>query len=282
MEIILGTVQFGQKYGISNQIGLPSDNDLTQIFSFAKKSGISKLDTSGGYGNAEKRIADFSNNYFKIITKFPNVNSADDISLNLKNRLKNLNKISLYGYLAHNPDCLISNPNLWNHLVGLKNKGEIEKIGYSVYLPTQLEDLLNLNFIPDIVQIPYSVFDRKFEKYFEKLKSLGTEIHVRSVFLQGFYFLNLNKIPDKLFSLKAPLKQFQEICQIENYDITKVLLDFVLQNKFIDSVVIGVESVKQLKHNIEKSNQIRVRNSVFNKIRKIKIKEEQLLNPTNW
>ena len=37
MKIILGTVQFGQKYGISNKIGLPSDSDLIQIFSFAKK-----------------------------------------------------------------------------------------------------------------------------------------------------------------------------------------------------------------------------------------------------
>ena len=282
MKIILGTVQFGQKYGISNKIGLPSDSDLIQIFSFAKKFGISKLDSSEAYGNAENRIADLSNNYFKIITKFPYVNSIDEINFNLKKSLKNLNKIILYGYLAHNPDCLISNPKLWKHLILLKNKGKIEKIGYSVYLPNQLEDLINSNFIPDIVQIPYNVFDRKFEKYFEMLKSLGVEVHVRSVFLQGFYFLNPNKLPRKLLSLKEPLKQFQDICKIQHHDISKVLLDFVMHNKFIDNVVIGVDSVNQLNQNIEKLNQIQISNTVYNEIKRIKIKDEHLLNPTNW
>ena len=282
MKIILGTVQFGQKYGISNNIGLPSDDDLTQIFLSAKKFGISKLDTSEAYGNSENRIADLSNNYFKIITKFPYVNSIEEINLNLNKSLKNLNINKLYGYLAHNPDCLISDPKLWKHLILLKNKGKIEKIGYSIYLPNQLEDLINSNFIPDIVQIPYSVFDRKFENYFKMLKSLGVEVHVRSVFLQGFYFLNPNKLPRKLLSLKEPLKQFHNICKTQHYDISKVLLDFVIKNKFIDNVVIGVDSVNQLNQNIEKLNQIQISNTVYKEIERIKIKQEHLLNPSNW
>ena len=240
------------------------------------------MDTSEAYGNSENRIADLSNNYFKIITKFPYVNSIEEINLNLNKSLKNLNINKLYGYLAHNPDCLISDPKLWKHLILLKNKGKIEKIGYSIYLPNQLEDLINSNFIPDIVQIPYSVFDRKFEKYFEMLKSFGVEVHVRSVFLQGFYFLNPNKLPRKLLSLKEPLKQFHNICKTQHYDISKVLLDFVIKNKFIDNVVIGVDSVNQLNQNIEKLNQIQISNTVYKEIERIKIKQEHLLNPSNW
>ena len=60
-------------------------------------------------------------------------------------------------------------------------------MGCSLYEPTELLDLLEIGIVPDIVQVPYSILDRKFEPYFELLKEKGVEIHTRSVFLQGLY-----------------------------------------------------------------------------------------------
>ena len=42
--------------------------------------------------------------------------------------------------------------------------------------------LLELNIIPDLVQLPYSILDRKFEESLEILKKLGCE------FGQGYLF----------------------------------------------------------------------------------------------
>ena len=94
--------------------------------------------------------------------------------------------------------------------------------------------------------------------------------------------MNPNKLPRKLLSLKEPLKQFHNICKTQHYDISKVLLDFVIKNKFIDNVVIGVDSVNQLNQNIEKLNHIQISNTVYKEIERIKIKQEHLLNPSNW
>ena len=126
MKITLGTVQFGLQYGISNTHGVPSDCELESIFNVANELGIKQLDTAKAYGNAEERIGNLSNSNFDIITKFPNVNSKEDLELVLSKSLQKLNVNSIYGYLAHNANVLIQNPSFWNVLLEAKKKGKIK------------------------------------------------------------------------------------------------------------------------------------------------------------
>ena len=74
-KLILGTVQFGLKYGINNTIGKPKKDEVLSLLKVAYNSGIRVLDTAEAYGNAHqlignyhKKQADFK---FEIITKFP-------------------------------------------------------------------------------------------------------------------------------------------------------------------------------------------------------------------
>ena len=39
MKLALGTVQWGINYGISNDLGVPSDLELKKILNFSKKNG---------------------------------------------------------------------------------------------------------------------------------------------------------------------------------------------------------------------------------------------------
>jgi aryl-alcohol dehydrogenase-like predicted oxidoreductase len=55
--------------------------------------------------------------------------------------------------------------------------------------------LLDRGFLPDLVQVPYNYLDRRFEADFESLKKAGVEIHTRSVFLQGLFFMAPENIP---------------------------------------------------------------------------------------
>lgn len=282
MKITLGTVQFGIQYGISNTHGVPSDSELESIFSVASDLGIQQLDTAKAYGNAEERIGKLSNSKFDIITKFPNVDSKEDLELALSESLQKLNVASVYGYLAHNADVLIQNPSLWKVLLEAKKEGKIKKIGYSLYNPEQLERLLDLNCIPDLVQLPYSILDRKFEKQLSILKQLGTEVHVRSVFLQGLYFMNPNKLPEKLQPLQNSLVELKNLCIEKNVSVGAVALNYVISNPNIDKLVIGIETAEQLRENINLVTNWKSNNVLFSKIEAIEIKDKSLLNPVNW
>jgi len=282
LKITLGTVQFGIQYGISNTHGVPSDSELESIFSVASKLGIQQLDTAKAYGNAEERIGKLSNSKFDIITKFPNVDSKEDLELALSESLQKLNVSSIYGYLAHNADVLIQNPSLWEVLLEAKKEGKIKKIGYSLYTPEQLERLLDLNCIPDLVQLPYSILDRKFEKQLSILKQLGTEVHVRSVFLQGLYFMNPNKLPEKLQPFQDSLLELKNLCIENNVSVGEVALNYVISNPNIDKLVIGIETAEQLRENINLVKNWKSNKVLFSKIEAIEIKDKSLLNPVNW
>ena len=282
MKITLGTVQFGMQYGISNKYGVPSNSELESIFSLAGKLGIQQLDTAKAYGNAEERIGRLNNFRFDVVTKFPKVNSKEDLELALSESLQKLNVASVYGYLAHNADNLIQNSSLWKVLLEAKKEGKISKIGYSLYTPDQLELLLDLNCIPDLVQIPYSILDRKFERQLSILKQLGTEVHVRSVLLQGLYFINPNELPEKLKPLQNSLIELKNLCVQDNVSVGEVALNYVISNPNIDKIVIGIETAEQLKENVSLVTNWKLNNTLFSKIEDIEIKDKSLLNPVNW
>lgn len=250
-RLALGTVQFGLDYGISNTTGKTNFKEVEKILIAAGEAGVDTLDTATGYGDSEAIIGNCNSQHFNIISKFSGaVRSAKDLNISVEQSLLNLKRNSLYGYLAHDADTLIKYPAVWQSLLDLKAKGSIKKIGYSLYLPQQLEQLLSINYTPEIIQIPYNFIDRRFEKYFKHLKSLGCEIHVRSAFLQGLFFLN----PKELTSFFEPVKPLLlELRQhfSGNNEIAAFLMDFVLQSHNIDKLVFGVNTQIQFYENIQ-------------------------------
>lgn len=282
MKLALGTVQFGLQYGISNKSGVPTDEQLLEIFSTCESNGINTFDTAVAYGNAEERIANFIPIQAEIISKFPKTESKSDLETIILNSISRLKRDNLYGFMAHNGDFLIENPQLWEVLVKLKQENKIQKIGYSLYTTEQLEQLLELNLVPDIIQIPYSLLDRKFEPYFAELKQKNVEIHCRSVFLQGLYFLNPEKLPEKLVPLNSELKRLQTICQSNQVKISDLALNFAYSNTYIDKIVIGIENKTQLEENINSIKNWDKNDSIFDEIKLITVNNKELLNPANW
>ena len=67
-KIILGTAQFGQKYGVTNT-NIVTYSEIKKIISTCKKNKIKFIDTAQGYGNSEKILGSLSLNNIKIITK---------------------------------------------------------------------------------------------------------------------------------------------------------------------------------------------------------------------
>lgn len=281
MKLVLGTVQFGLPYGINNGDGIPSDTRLSALLETATEAEIDLLDTAYSYGTAEERLGQLASNAFGLITKFPIVHSGEELTAHFRESCERLKRSDLYAYLAHTAGTLIQSPDLWNDLQLLQQQHRIGKIGVSLYQPEELEQLLALGIEPQIVQLPYSLLDRKFEPYFAELKRLGTEIHTRSAFLQGLYFKSISELPPQLQQLAPALSELHRIAEMYHLDMETLALQFVAHHSSIDRIVVGVDTQTQLNHNVQSMNAT-VDPVVFDEIRGISIAHPTLLNPAVW
>lgn len=281
-KLVLGTVQFGLNYGVNNQTGQVTAEGVDAILSLANKAGIEFLDTSYAYGESENSLGlSFRENFleFNVISKYPQ--SDKSVTVIFEESLTRLGKDKIYGYLVHHFDYYMLHPEIWNDFEELKKCGKVTKIGFSIYSIEQLQHLFNNNIAFDIIQFPYNIFDRQFEPYLSKLKNMGVEIHIRSVFLQGLFFKDLSLLDGKLLLLKPYLRMLYDFCNANEISISKLALNFVIRNPYIDGVLIGVDSVDQLQSNIEALS-YNLDKSVVDFIDSIKINEIELLNPANW
>lgn len=122
--------------------------------------------------------------------------------------------------------------------------------------------------------------ESKRKTILEKAKAVNIEVHTRSVFLQGLFFKGHNDLPEKLKPIKGYLEKLESIEKATGINTQTLALQYVLQKKYIDYVLIGVESVDQLMNNIEILNS--EKNIPHEVIDAIQVSEEYLLNPTNW
>ena len=287
-KIVLGTVQFGLEYGVNNVSGKPNDKAIRSILDFAFDNNIRLLDTAEAYGNSQEVIGNYhrlSSNKFEIITKFSA--GRKDLSRNLQERIRHdlsvLNIGSLYCYMFHSfNDFRTYFGSYKNEIRELKNAGVIRKFGVSVYTNNEIEELLKEENI-DIIQLPFNLLDNSNQRSFviEKAKKRGIEIHARSVFLQGLFFKNAKELPNKLTSLEPYLAAINKTSKGNNLSLNTLSLNYVMQQKNIDNVLIGVDSVEQLKENI-KSLKSEISATVMREIDSINVKETSLLNPSNW
>ena len=262
-KIIIGTANVNNDYGlINNKI---NTNEFKKLLNFAKLKGIKIIDTSPKYSNSEKIIGSVLKK-FKIITKVTN------IPLKIKNReiknwimnkftqsSKNLKISKVHGILLQNAEILLSKKSevVYKTLLNLKKKKKLKKIGISIYNFKTLEKIINKYQI-DFIQVPFNIFDRRIEneKLIKKIKKKGIEVHARSIFLQGLLIKKNLRIPKKLFALKKSLKLWKKWLERNNISALNACLNFVLRNKNIDKVVIGLNNLQNLKQviNYKKSN----------------------------
>lgn len=279
-KLILGTVQFGLNYGINNTQGLPEKKNVFQILSYAYESGIRYIDTAELYGNAHDLIGEFHKlnpaKKFEIITKFPHEfdNSLDD---KINTYLDQLAVNHLHAILFHSFDSYIK------HQSELKDKiNNVVKIGVSVYTNAQMEEVINDANI-DIIQLPFNLFDNIHLRgeLLKKAKEKNKIIHTRSAFLQGLFFTkkdNPNKIRVKL---EKELDLISEISSKYSISIGAIALNYCLHQPQIDGVLIGVDSLAQLKENILCA-QTNVSDEYMKEVNAIKIDDIELLNPSLW
>jgi aryl-alcohol dehydrogenase-like predicted oxidoreductase len=203
----LGTVQFGMPYGISNTRGQVPEREVAEILALAADTGVEVLDTAFGYGESEAVLGRqlWGGHRFRIVTKTSHIAgeaiTAKDVRQvedNFKRSLERLKASCIDTLLVHRAEELIrpGGSALAHWLIETKDAGLAAKIGFSCYDPDELDAALAV-LEPDVVQVPISVVDRRFiaPGVCAKLRRRNTEIHARSVFLQGLLLMEDARLP---------------------------------------------------------------------------------------
>ena len=284
VKLGIGTANFGKKYGLSNfRI---RKNQIKKIFNFIEKNNINLIDTAKNYKNSEKIIGEQKKYTKKIVTKIflKKTNDIKNFLIEeIRNSLLKLNKKKIYGFLIHNIKILdvIDKEKLYEALKYLKKKGLIKKVGFSIY---ELRDLkyFKKQFIPDIIQVPMNIFDRRFcnKAFVDYVRSNNIEVHVRSCFLQGLLinYKNIKKFK-KFKKWNNLFKKLDIFCKKKLINRMEASILFIKNNHFNKYVVIGIENVDQLKmiHTIL-NRQLKISNFPKN----IKSNNLELIDPRKW
>jgi aryl-alcohol dehydrogenase-like predicted oxidoreductase len=291
MKLALGTAQFGLDYGISNKNGIVSESSARSMLKTAKESGVLTIDTALSYGSSEKVLGNCINeNNFEIITKscqFKDLKiykkDADILEVEFNKSLSRLQVDSVYGFMIHLPENLITNGGEWlfDRMCNLREKGKISKIGVSIYTPLDVDIIISL-FDIDIIQVPISVFDQRLIEggQLSILKKNNIEIHARSIFLQGLLLMDSGKLPPYFHSIQNILKEFHNLAEDLNISPLKLCIDFVKNITEIDKIVCGASSNSEFKELIECFSQKSTSNNI--NFEKYSIHDLDIINPSRW
>ncbi|MBI3804151.1 MAG: aldo/keto reductase [Nitrospirae bacterium] len=284
-RLALGTAQFGMTYGIANQTGQVSRSVAKAMLRLAAANRIDTLDTAIAYGESETCLGEAGIPGFKLVTKLPVVpdgcaNIGDWVQEQMSASLSRLGVGAIYGLLLHRPQQLLGAEGkaIYQSLQGLKERGQIQKLGVSVYAPSELE-LLVPRYRFDLVQAPFNLVDRRLHAtgWLQRLKDGGVEIHTRSAFLQGLLLMSPAIIPDQFASWSHLWSKWHSWLARNTTSAVQGCLAYPLSFPEIDRVVVGADSVSQLEQIIDAANRV-----APVELPDLHCDAENLINPADW
>ena len=283
-KIVLGTVQLGLNYGISNTAGITTSEEAVKIFSVAKENNINFIDTAINYGDSENIIGTTSG--FNIITKIPMIPkkiNENEIEIWINNEisqsLKRLKTNKLYGVLLHFPEQLFdrNGRKIFEVLIKLKKNNQSEKIGISAYSTKVVKAIVNRYEI-DIVQLPFNIINQELlrSSVLSTIKNRNIELHVRSIFLQGLLLISKENFPQKFSKWSYIFDNWYKWLIDEKISALNACLSFVDSFNDINKVIIGINNSKQLVQILKSDTKKNL------KFPKIHCSDKKLINPSFW
>ena len=273
-KLILGMAQFGYPYGINNtRKKRISIKNIKKVFEFFIKNDLNQVDTAEGYGVNWNNLKKFNLKIdTKIIIDKKNLNEDKFLDLIDKYKINQKNLINII--YIHNPEKLFSvyGKKTFSLLKKLKKKKFFNKIGITIYDLHLLKKIVK-NFKFDVVQIPYSILDRRFENYFKILKKKKILIFVRSIFLQG----TLISEQKNYISQSPEVKSFKYFINKYKINPKHACIQFVLENQLVDKIIVGVDHYKQLREILDYSYDKKLK-----KLKDLSSSNLKIIDPRFW
>ena len=243
-KFALGTVQFGLDYGFTKK---KSQDEVNLILQTANENNITLIDTAREYGDSEEKIGNFMENYknnFVIATKLRLIDDLSYLNYNtLKNKIYNsveesleklqLNKIPIL-QLHQTVEEIYTNDDFWTVINQLKEDNLIDLFGVSVYeLPETKFIMENNSDNVDFFQVPYNIFDRRFDDIQGELSENNIGLVSRSTFLKGIIPCSIDDIPKGLDNIKPYKEDLLNLSNKCDVTVAELATAFVYYNNYI-------------------------------------------------
>ncbi len=193
-----------------------------------------------------------------------------------------LNKIPIL-QLHQTVDEIYKNNDFWAIINQLKEDNLIDLFGVSVYELPETEFIMeNYGNSVDFFQIPYNIFDRRFEDIQKQLDKYNIGLISRSTFLKGIIPCGIEDIPKGLEEIKTFKEELLKLSNEYNVTAAELASIFVYYNNFINSTILGVDSPEELKSNINSIDRFDkniLKNIDFDSLR---INNDYLIDPRKW
>lgn len=295
MKYCLGTVQFGLKYGVASSVH-PTEKDSINIIDCAIDNGINCLDTAAAYGNAEEIIGKYlksnplKRDKIRIATKtlpyvFDGIDPKDYDKILKAEILKSIKKLNceyLDYYMFHTGNDIFDEKKV-ESIKKLEKSGLVKSVGASIYSSEEAIHFVE-NEKLNCVQLPYNAIDRRLDKsnFFNLAIEKNKIVFCRSIFLQGLLTMNPNNLPQNMKFAEKTLIQYDSLC--EKYHVSKIAfaLAYMKHKKGIDYVVFGVDSIEQLKQQIDLQNMVLPKEAITEADHIFIDTNEKILNPQLW
>ena len=213
---------------------------------------------------------------------------AIDVSLGQSSRY--LNQEKLNGVLLHRAEHLWCNDSIiFSRLKKHRDENRIHKIGVSIQNPSELISLENFIQEIDIIQMPLNILDHRFTSFYstvEKFRKLETEIHIRSIFLQGL-LLSAHESRWQTANVSDPkevLSWIDKTMKVFDFDSPlELFLTWGLSLNFVDAIVIGAANSDEFQSVVQTYSQCkRSRQLVDYAKETIPFLDDSTLDPSKW
>ena len=259
----IGTVQLGMNYGIANDAGQPDEAKSFAMLRAAFENGITSLDTAAAYGNSEEVIGRFLKTWQGptpyITTKVPqhegDVSTLESYVVNcVEQSLERLGVKKVNAVMLHSVhDMYRFSSAVAETMEKLVRLGYTDQIGVSVYTKEDVDEMLKYPQY-NVTQVPMSIFDQRLiaSGATLDLKNRDYTVFVRSVFLQGLFFLDPDKIEDPiLLEHAAPkIRVLRQIAAAEGLSIAQLAIAFMRDTAGVSSLVLGADTPEQVRENV--------------------------------
>lgn len=263
-SMTLGTVQLGMNYGIANTQGKPDEEKSFAILRTALENGVTCLDTARAYGDSEAVIGRFLRTWEgerpSIVTKIPKLQGSTPDELkrfaleSVEQSLERLGVAKVDAVMLHGAqDPAIHGKACADAVKALIDQGYTQRVGVSVYTAGDIEDML-CHDVFSVTQVPASIFDQRLiaDGSIAKLKERGYTVFVRSVFLQGLFFLDPETIDDPILLEHAvpKIRILRQIAEANNMTVAQLAIAFMRDTCGVTSLVLGADNAEQVIGNI--------------------------------
>lgn len=259
----LGTVQLGLNYGIANTNGKPEEKQSFEMLQTALDNGITSIDTARAYGTSEEVLGKFFKQYKGampfITTKILGIEGLPANEIEAKTfeiaekSLETLGLSKVNCIMLHRGSNLFENGDVVaKAMEALIKKGYTDTVGVSVYDGYELEKMFEYD-VYTATQIPMSIFDQRLiaSGMTDKLYERNITTFVRSVFLQGLFFLDPDTMTDPiLVEHAAPkIRLLRKCAEKEGMSVAQLAIAYMRDVKGVTSLVLGADTPEQVKMN---------------------------------